>query len=134
MFLRTSTHSGAHRDESRLRPKNGKVRRVETLRLEYFEGDGRERRVVSFNGTIQDITERGERREKEQLFSSCTRSNHSAKNMLSVVGAITHETAIRTSETFDGALLRAHSSAPSSQVSCNTGNPRALLALACRLS
>ena len=68
MFLRTSTHSGAHRDEFRLRPKNGKVRRVETLGLEYFEWDGRERRVVSFNGTIQDITERREPREKEKLI------------------------------------------------------------------
>jgi PAS domain S-box-containing protein len=38
--------------EFRLRRAHGEVRWVETLGLAYFEGDGRERRAVTFVGTV----------------------------------------------------------------------------------
>src|SRR5467141_2592992 len=84
--------------EFRLRRGDGEVRWVETLGLAYFEGDGRERRAVSFVGTVQDITERKEREEKEHLLMR--EINHRAKNMLSVVDAIAHQTATRNPEDF----------------------------------
>ena len=82
----------------RLRRRNGEVRWVETLGLAYFEGAGRERRPVSMVGTAQDITERKEREEREHLLMR--EINHRAKNMLSVVDAIAHQTATRTPEVF----------------------------------
>src|SRR5258708_3008829 len=66
--------------------------------LAYFEGAGSERRVVSFGGTVQDITERKEREEKEHLLMR--EVNHRAKNMLSVVDSIAHQTATRNPEDF----------------------------------
>src|SRR5713101_5303683 len=84
--------------EFRLRRGDGEIRWVETLGLAYFEGDGRERRAVSFVGTVQDITERKEREEKEHLLMR--EINHRAKNMLSVVDAIAHQTATRSPEDF----------------------------------
>jgi two-component sensor histidine kinase len=42
-------------------------------------------------GTVQDITKRKEREEKENLLMR--EINHRAKNMLSVVDAISHQTA-----------------------------------------
>jgi two-component sensor histidine kinase len=53
---------------------------------------------VSFVGTVQDITERKEREEKEHLLMR--EINHRAKNMLSVVDAIAHQTATRNPEDF----------------------------------
>jgi PAS domain S-box-containing protein len=84
--------------EFRLRRGNGKIRWAETLGLAYFEGGGPERRAVSFIGTLQDITERKEREEKEHLLMR--EINHRAKNMLSVVDAIAHQTAVRSPEEF----------------------------------
>jgi two-component sensor histidine kinase len=84
--------------EFRLRRKDGEVRWVETLGLAYFEGEGRDRRAVTFVGTLQDITERKEREEKEHLLMR--EINHRAKNMLSVVDAIAHQTATRNPEDF----------------------------------
>ncbi len=84
--------------EFRLRRRNGEVRWVETLGLAYFEGAGRERRAVGMVGTAQDITERKEREEKEHLLMR--EINHRAKNMLSVVDAIAHQTATRSPEDF----------------------------------
>jgi PAS domain S-box-containing protein len=84
--------------EFRHRRRNGEVRWVETLGLAYFEGDGSERRAVSFVGTLQDITERKEREEKEHLLMR--EINHRAKNMLSVVHAIARQTATKNSEDF----------------------------------
>jgi len=49
-------------------------------------------------GTAQDITERKEREEKEHLLMR--QINHRAKNMLSVVDAIAHQTATRNPEDF----------------------------------
>jgi len=84
--------------EFRLRRGDGQVRWVETLGLAYFEGAGHGRRAVSFVGTLQDITERKEREEKEHLLMR--EINHRAKNMLSVVDAIAHQTATRNPEDF----------------------------------
>jgi PAS domain S-box-containing protein len=84
--------------EFRLRRGDGEIRWVETLGLAYFEGAGPERRAVSFVGTLQDITERKEREEKEHLLMR--EINHRAKNMLSVVDAIAHQTATRNPEDF----------------------------------
>jgi len=84
--------------EFRIRRRNGEIRWVEAHRLAYFEGAGPERRPVSFGGTVQDITERKEREEKEHLLMR--EINHRAKNMLSVVDAIAHQTATRNPEDF----------------------------------
>jgi PAS domain S-box-containing protein len=82
----------------RLPRGNGKVRWVETQGLAHLEGAGRERQVVSFIGTVQDITERKEHEEREHLLMR--EINHRAKNMLSVVAAIAHQSATRTPECF----------------------------------
>jgi PAS domain S-box-containing protein len=84
--------------EYRVRRRDGRVRWVEGHGLAYFAGTGAERRVVSFGGTVQDITERKEREEKEQLLMR--EINHRAKNMLSVVDSIAHQTATRNPEDF----------------------------------
>jgi PAS domain S-box-containing protein len=84
--------------EFRVRQRNGEIRWVEAHRLAYFEGVGPERRAMSFGGTVQDITERKEREEKEHLLMR--EINHRAKNMLSVVDAIAHQTATRNPEDF----------------------------------
>ncbi len=84
--------------EFRLRRADGEVRWVETLGRACFEGDGRERRAVIFVGTLQDITERKEREEKEHLLMR--EINHRAKNMLSVVDSIAHQTATKNPEDF----------------------------------
>jgi hypothetical protein len=91
--------------EFRLRRGDGEVRWVETLGLAYFEGVGGERQAVRIVGTVADITERKkreeerkEREEKEQLLMR--EINHRAKNMLSVVDAIAHQTAAKNHEDF----------------------------------
>jgi PAS domain S-box-containing protein len=84
--------------EFRLRRGHGEVRWVETLGLAYFEGAGRERRAVSVVGTVQDITERKAREEKEHLLMR--EISHRAKNVLSVVHAIARQTATRNPEDF----------------------------------
>jgi PAS domain S-box-containing protein len=82
----------------RLCRSNGEVRWVETLGLAHLEGAGDERRAISMTGTAQDITERKEREEKEHLLMR--EINHRAKNMLSVVDSIAHQTATRKPEDF----------------------------------
>jgi two-component sensor histidine kinase len=84
--------------EYRIRRRDGSVRWVENHGLAYFEGAGPERRVASFVGTLADITERKEREERERLLMR--EINHRAKNMLSVVDAIAHQTATRNPEDF----------------------------------
>jgi two-component sensor histidine kinase len=64
---------------------------VEGHGLAHFEGAGPKRRAVSLTGTVQDITARKEREEKECLLMR--EVNHRAKNMLSVVQMIAHHTA-----------------------------------------
>jgi PAS domain S-box-containing protein len=85
-------------NEYRIVRRDGKVRWVESRGLAYFEGAGPERRLVSFVGTLQDITQRKEREERERLLMR--EINHRAKNMLSVVDAIAHQTAARNPEDF----------------------------------
>jgi PAS domain S-box-containing protein len=84
--------------EFRVRRRDRTVRWVESNALAYFEGAGAERRAVSLGGTVQDITERKEREEKENLLMR--EINHRAKNMLSVVDAIAHQTATRNPDDF----------------------------------
>ncbi len=85
-------------DQCRIRRRDGEIRWIEGHGLAYFEGAGPERRAVSFGGTVQDITERKEREEKEYLLMR--EINHRAKNMLSVVDAIAHQTVTRSPEDF----------------------------------
>jgi PAS domain S-box-containing protein len=95
-----------HTDPVNLRPavvelrirRNGEVRWVELHGEAYFEGAGSERRAVSLIGTAQDITERKRHEEQTQLLMR--EVNHRAKNMLSVVDAIAHQTAARNPEDF----------------------------------
>jgi PAS domain S-box-containing protein len=84
--------------EYRIRRRDGKVRWVDVHGLAYFEGAGRERRVASFIGTAADITERKDREEREHLLMR--EVNHRAKNMLSVVASIAHQTVTKNSEDF----------------------------------
>ncbi len=82
----------------RIRQQHGEFRWVETLGQASFEGAGAARRAVTLVGTCQDVTERREREEKEHLLMR--EINHRAKNMLSVVHAIAHQTATRNPEDF----------------------------------
>jgi PAS domain S-box-containing protein len=77
---------------------HGEIRWVETLAQACFEGTGPERRGISIVGTAQDITARKEREEKEHLLMR--EINHRAKNMLSVVHAIAHQTVTKNPEDF----------------------------------
>jgi PAS domain S-box-containing protein len=85
-------------NEYRLRRRNGVVRWVESRGRAYFEDAEPGRRLVSFVGTVQDITERKEREEKEHLLMR--EINHRAKNMLSVVDVIAHQTAAKNPQDF----------------------------------
>jgi PAS domain S-box-containing protein len=84
--------------EYRVMRRDGEIRWVEGHGLAHFDGAGPQRRLVSFAGTVQDITDRKEREEKEHLLMR--EINHRAKNMLSVVHSIAHQTATRNPEAF----------------------------------
>jgi PAS domain S-box-containing protein len=84
--------------EYRIRRRDGELRWVDAHGLAYFEGAGHERRAVSFIGTVADVTQRKEREERERLLMR--EVSHRAKNMLSVVDAIAHQTATRNPEDF----------------------------------
>jgi two-component sensor histidine kinase len=84
--------------EYRVQRRNGEVRWVEVRRLAYFEGNQRERRLATVVGTVHDITECKEGEERERLLMS--EINHRAKNMLSVVDAIAHQTASKNPQDF----------------------------------
>jgi PAS domain S-box-containing protein len=79
--------------EYRFQRSDGEVRWVEIHALAYFEGSGRKRRFVGFVGTVQDITER------HLLMREV---NHRARNMLSVVDAIAHQTVASSPEEYVG--------------------------------
>ncbi len=81
----------------RVQRRDGEIRWVEIHGLAHFEGDGSQRRV-SLMGTVQDITERKRQEEHTQLLMR--EVSHRAKNMLSVVDAIAHQTAARNPEDF----------------------------------
>jgi PAS domain S-box-containing protein len=84
--------------EYRIPRADGKVRWVELHWLAYFEDARRERSSASVIGTVQDITKRKER--EEQVHLLMREVNHRAKNMLSVVDSIAHQTATRNPEAF----------------------------------
>jgi PAS domain S-box-containing protein len=84
--------------EYRVQRRDGEVRWVEVRWLAYFDDDQRERGAASAVGAVHDITERKQVQEREQLLMR--EINHRAKNMLSVVDAIAHQTATRTPEGF----------------------------------
>ena len=90
-------HPAAPEHEYRIQRRDGGVRWVESRRLSYFEGTGRERRLVRF-GTIGDITERKQQEEREHLLMR--EVSHRAKNMLNVVDSIARQTAARDPEDF----------------------------------
>jgi PAS domain S-box-containing protein len=84
--------------EFRIRRRSGDVRWIELHGVARFEGAGRERHVVSLIATAQDITERKQHEEQTQLLMR--EVNHRAKNMLSVVDAIAHQTIAGSPEDF----------------------------------
>jgi two-component sensor histidine kinase/PAS domain-containing protein len=84
--------------EYRVQRGDGEVRCVEAHGLTYFEGVRHGRHAVSMVGTVQDITEHKERQEREHLLMR--EISHRAKNMLSVVDAIAHQTATGAPEDF----------------------------------
>jgi len=91
--------------EFRHRRGDGEGRWIEGHALVHFEGGGRERHAVSMVGTAQDITQRKRREEErkqqeEREHFLMSEINHRAKNLLSVVDAIAHQTATRTPEDF----------------------------------
>jgi PAS domain S-box-containing protein len=91
--------------EFRLRCRDDGYRWLEAQGLAHFEGSWDQRRAVSVVGTVADITSRKEmeeerkrRAENEHLLMR--EMNHRAKNLLSVVDAIAHQTAARSPEDF----------------------------------
>ena len=84
--------------EFRHRRADGEVHWVEAQGLVRLEDVGRERRAVSMVGTARDITERKLREEKERLL--VREVNHRARNMLSVVDAIAHQTVANSPEDY----------------------------------
>jgi PAS domain S-box-containing protein len=86
--------------EYRVRRGGDEVRCVEAHGLTYFQGASHDRRAVSMVGTAQDITERKQREEKNHLLMR--EVNHRARNMLSVVDAIAHQTIAGSPEDYVG--------------------------------
>jgi PAS domain S-box-containing protein len=91
--------------EYRVQRRDGQVCWVEVRRLACFEGAGRERRCASLVGIVQEITERKEHQERDKKRQErdhllIREINHRAKNMLSVVEAIAHQTATKSPEDF----------------------------------
>jgi PAS domain S-box-containing protein len=84
--------------EYRVRRRDGEVRWVEVHWLAYFEGARRDRGIADVVGTVQDITERKEREERECLLMR--EISHRTKNMLSVVHTIARRTATKNQEDF----------------------------------
>jgi PAS domain S-box-containing protein len=74
----------------RVQRRDGEVRWVEVQRLVQFEGARHRRRAVGVVATVQDISERKEHEERLNLLMR--EVNHRARNMLSVVDAIAHQT------------------------------------------
>jgi PAS domain S-box-containing protein len=77
---------------------DGEVRWAAAHGLTHFEGAPPERRAVMMVGTAQDITERKDHEEREQLLTR--EMNHRAKNMLGLVQAIARQTAAHEPKDF----------------------------------
>ena len=91
--------------EYRVQRRDGEVRWVEVRRLACFEGAGREQRCASLVGTVEEITARKKRQEQDKERQErdhvlVREINHRAKNMLSVVDAIAHQTTPKSPEHF----------------------------------
>jgi PAS domain S-box-containing protein len=84
--------------EYRVLQRGGGFRWVASVGIAYFECVGSQARAAGMVGTVQDITERKEREEKEHLLMR--EINHRAKNMLSVVHSIAQQTATQNAEDF----------------------------------
>jgi PAS domain S-box-containing protein len=82
----------------RVRLGDSEVRWAKVQWLAYTESTRGECPAASIVGTIEDITERMEREEKTHLLMR--EINHRAKNMLSVVDSIAHQTAAKNPEDF----------------------------------
>jgi PAS domain S-box-containing protein len=93
-----TAHPQHHAIEFRIRRGDREVCWVKVQWLAYFEDVRRECPAASVVGAIADITERKEREEKEHLLMR--EVSHRAKNMLSVVHAIAHQTATKNPEDF----------------------------------
>jgi PAS domain S-box-containing protein len=89
-------HPSRSPHEYRVQGRDGALHWVEVRWLPYFDGHRREQGTVV--GTVHDITERKGREERERLLMR--EINHRAKNLLSVVDAIAHQTVTRTPEDF----------------------------------
>jgi PAS domain S-box-containing protein len=92
-------------EEYRIRPRDSEVRWVRLCWLAYLEDAGRERQVGSIVGTVQDITEHKECAARERLFRErehllARESAHRAKNLISVVDVIAHQTATKNPQDF----------------------------------
>jgi two-component sensor histidine kinase/PAS domain-containing protein len=87
-----------HAIEFRLTRENAEVRWIELHWLAYFEGVRQDRPCANVIGTVADITQRKEREEQVELLMR--EVNHRAKNMLSVVDAIAHQTASKNPDDF----------------------------------
>jgi PAS domain S-box-containing protein len=91
--------------EYRVHQKGGEICWVEAHGLVHFEGAGAERRAISMVGTAQDITQRKRRdeerkRQMEKEHLLMREVNHRAKNMLSIVHAIAHQTVTKNPDDF----------------------------------
>jgi len=82
----------------RVQREDGEIRWVELHGLADFEGAERGRKALRVIGTAADITESRENAEKAHLLTR--EINHRAKNMLSVVHAISHQIAAGNPEDF----------------------------------
>jgi PAS domain S-box-containing protein len=74
----------------RLRRDNGKVRWVETQGLVHFEGAGRERQVVGFIGTVQDISARKSAEEAQARLAAIVTSSADAIVGKTLDGTVTN--------------------------------------------
>ena len=74
----------------RLQRENGKVRWVETQGLAHLEGAGRERQVVGFIGTVQDITARKSAEEAQARLAAIVTSSADAIVGKTLDGVVTN--------------------------------------------
>jgi PAS domain S-box-containing protein len=74
----------------RVRRENGEVRWVETQGLGHLEGAGRERQVVGFSGTVQDVTARKSAQEAQARLAAIVTSSADAIVGKTLDGVVTN--------------------------------------------
>jgi PAS domain S-box-containing protein len=74
----------------RVRRENGEVRWVETQGLGHLEGAGRERQVVGFSGTVQDVTARKSAQEAQARLAAIVTSSADAIVGKTLGGVVTN--------------------------------------------